>query len=185
MDGILEQQRQGYEDIERLEQAIVDLMLQNLTKHRYRLVREQKISSLLDQIQARSKLLMDMEADSTGLRQKEIDGMVENGFDGFYERLASIHSYHRQHPDAVVNPPEMEYIKYKNNPEEIEEKRRRLVLKAKESGVEQNPELAVIESESLQMETFLTAEDDEKLDTMFSGEERFGRYVDLNEQYER
>ncbi|KAJ1734932.1 Pre-mRNA-splicing factor sap61 [Coemansia sp. Benny D160-2] len=184
MDGILEQQRQGYEDIERLEQAIVDLMLQNLTKHRYRLVREQKISSLLDQIQARSKLLIDMESDSTGLRQKEIDGMVEKGFDGFYERLALIHSYHRQHPDAVVNLPEMEYIKYKNNPEDIEEKRRKLVLKAKESGVEQNPELAVIEPESLQMETFLTAEDDEKLDTMFSGEERFGRYVDLNEQYE-
>ncbi|KAJ2857170.1 Pre-mRNA-splicing factor sap61 [Coemansia erecta] len=181
MDGILEQQRQAHEDIERLEQAIVDLMLQNLTKYRYRLVREQKISNLLDQIQTRSKLLMDIEADSTGLRQKEVAEMTESGFEGFYKRLGTIHSYHRQHPGTVVSPPELEYIKYKNNPEDIEEKRRKLLAKAKEKG-EYNPEF-IAETEPDQAETFLTAEDEEKLDTMFSGEERLGRYVDLNGQY--
>ncbi|KAJ2557706.1 Pre-mRNA-splicing factor sap61 [Coemansia sp. RSA 1933] len=182
MDGILEQQRQAYEDIERLEQAIVDLMLQTLTKHRYRLVREQKINELLDQIQVRSKQIIDIESDSTGLRQKEVTEMTETGFDDFYKRLGTIHNYHRQHPGAVVNPPELEYIKYKSNPEELEEKRRKLLSKAKESG-EHNPEL-IAEAEPLQTETFLAAEDEAKLDTMFSGEERFGRYVDLNEQYE-
>ncbi|KAJ1665475.1 Pre-mRNA-splicing factor sap61 [Coemansia sp. RSA 1813] len=182
MDGILELQRQAHEDIERLEQAIVDLMLQNLTKHRYRLVREQKINGLLDQIQSRSKFLIDIENDLTGLRQREVTGMIENGFDDFYKRLGAIHSYHRQHPESAVNPPELEYIKYKNNPEELEEKRRKLLSKAKEND-EQNVEL-IAEPESLQTETFLAAEDEEKLDTMFSGEERFGRYVDLNEQYE-
>ncbi|KAJ1799416.1 Pre-mRNA-splicing factor sap61 [Coemansia sp. RSA 2399] len=181
MDGILEQQRHAHEDIERLEQAIVDLMLQNLTKYRYRLVREQKISSLLDQIQARSKLLMDIEADSTGLRQKEVAEMTESGFDDFYKRLGTIHDYHRLHPGTVVNPPELEYIKYKSNPEDIEEKRRKLLAKAKEKG-EYNPE-SIVEPESAQAETFLAAEDEERLDTMFSGEERLGRYVDLNVQY--
>ncbi|KAJ2630395.1 Pre-mRNA-splicing factor sap61, partial [Coemansia sp. RSA 1287] len=80
MDSIAEQQRQAYEDMERLEQAVVDLMLQKLTKHRYRLIREQKISNLLDQIQARSKLITELNLDESGLRAKEMH-MMGTGFD--------------------------------------------------------------------------------------------------------
>ncbi|PIA17323.1 hypothetical protein COEREDRAFT_41218 [Coemansia reversa NRRL 1564] len=141
MDSIVEQQRQLHEDIERLELAVVDLMLQNLNKHKYRLIREHKISELLEQIQDRSKLLTDLENDGTGLRTSEVTAMGDSNFDEFYARLGKISEYHRRNPDLAVQPPELEY-------------------------------------------TFMNESDKDRLETMFSGEERFGRYVDLNEQYE-
>ncbi|KAI7830901.1 hypothetical protein BX661DRAFT_142115 [Kickxella alabastrina] len=141
MDSIIEQQRQAHEDIERLEQAIVDMMLQDLSKHRYKLVREQKIDSLLDQIQTRSKLILDLDRDESGLRHVEMDSIAEHQFTEFYSRLGDIRSHNRRNPDVAVHPPEIEY-------------------------------------------TFVSEEDEHRLDTMFSGEERLGRYVDLNEQHE-
>ncbi|KAJ2357313.1 Pre-mRNA-splicing factor sap61, partial [Coemansia sp. RSA 2618] len=123
MDSIIEQQRQAYEDAERLEQAIVDLMLQDLTKHRYRLTREQKISGLLEQIQDRSRLITELDADKSGLRAKEA-ACMDNGFDEFYARLDGIRAYHRRNPGLAVRPPELDYVKYAHNPEEADEKRR-------------------------------------------------------------
>ncbi|KAJ2860028.1 Pre-mRNA-splicing factor sap61 [Coemansia aciculifera] len=177
MNSIAEQQRQAYEDIERIEQAIVDMMLQDLTKHRYKLIREQKISALLEQIQSRSKFLQEIEQDESGLRRKESAGMADNKFDEFYSRLGDIREYHQRNPDISVHPPEVEYIKYKNNPEESEERERVLLAKAEEEDGGDVPEIPDVQ-------TFIGAEDEHRLDTMFSGEERLGRYVDLHEQHE-
>ncbi|KAJ1741813.1 Pre-mRNA-splicing factor sap61 [Coemansia sp. RSA 1086] len=174
MDSIVEQQRQAHEDVERMEQAIVDLMLQNLTKHRYRLIREQKINELLEQIQMRSQVLLDLEK-AEGLGSKESARMEERGFDEFYDRLNDIRSYHYRNPDLMVRPPEMEYVKYKHNPEEADEKRKRNISL-------ETAEDAVIDEDIL--ETFIDEDDEHKLETMFSGEEKFGRYVDLNEQHD-
>ncbi|KAJ2449614.1 Pre-mRNA-splicing factor sap61 [Coemansia sp. RSA 2336] len=175
MDSIVEQQRQAHEDVERMEQAIVDLMLQNLTKHRYRLIREQKINELLEQIQQRSQVLLDLEK-AEGLGSKEAARMEERGFDEFYDRLNDIRSYHYRNPDLVVRPPEMEFAKYKHNPEEADEKRKRNI------SLEETTEEAQIDEDIL--ETFVDEDDEHKLETMFSGEERLGRYVDLNEQHD-
>ncbi|KAJ2015219.1 Pre-mRNA-splicing factor sap61 [Coemansia sp. RSA 455] len=175
MNSIAEQQRQAYEDIERIEEAIVDMMLQDLTKHRYKLIREQKISTLLEQIQSRSKFLQEIEQDESGLRRKESAGMADNKFDEFYSRLGDIRKYHQRNPDILVHPPEVEYLRYKNNPEESEERERVLLAKAEEE--EDVPEIPDVL-------TFIGSEDEHRLDTMFSGEERLGRYVDLHEQHE-
>ncbi|KAJ2634758.1 Pre-mRNA-splicing factor sap61, partial [Coemansia sp. RSA 1694] len=165
MNSIAEQQRQAYEDIERLEQAIVDLMLQDLTKHRYKLIREQKISALLDQIQSRSQLLQEIENDDSGLRRKESAGITDNKFDEFYSQLGDIREYHRRNPDTLVYLPEVEYIKYKNNPEESEERERALLAKVEADDGDAVPEIPDVQ-------TFVCAEDEHRLDTMFSGEER-------------
>ncbi|KAI9501559.1 hypothetical protein BX070DRAFT_228045 [Coemansia spiralis] len=185
MDSLLEQQRQAYEDIERLEQAIVDLMLQDLTKHRYKLIREQKISELLNQVQSRSRLVADIENDASGLRKKDVDEVTKDRFDDFYKKLRLIRSYYRLHPEAIVIPPELEYIKYKNNPEELEDKRKEIEAKVASSAKDGDEDAEILaETEHSSLETFVTAESEEKLETIFSGEERLGRYVDLNEQYE-
>ncbi|KAJ1836446.1 Pre-mRNA-splicing factor sap61 [Coemansia sp. RSA 2711] len=184
MDSIVEQQRQAYEDVERLEQAIVDLMLQNLTKHRYRLIREQKINGLLEQIQSRSKHLLDLETDALGLRAKESAAMADGGFDEFYARLGSIGNYHRRNPELVVRPPELDFLKYKHNPEEADEKRRARAARELASAQGEDPAADVVGDEEDETETFIDEADERELETMFSGEERFGRYVDLNEQHD-
>ncbi|KAJ2742116.1 Pre-mRNA-splicing factor sap61 [Coemansia sp. BCRC 34301] len=177
MNSIAEQQRQAYEDVERLEQAIVDLMLQDLTKHRYKLIREQRINALLDQIQCRSKFLQEIDLDDSGLRRKESAAIADKAFDEFYLRLGDIGEYHRRNPDVMVYPPEVDYIKYKNNPEESEERERELLARAEEDEGDVVPGISSVE-------TFVCGEDERRLDTMFSGEERLGRYVDLHEQHE-
>ncbi|KAJ1966011.1 Pre-mRNA-splicing factor sap61 [Dipsacomyces acuminosporus] len=199
MDSIVEQQRQACEDIERLEQAIVDLMMQSLTKHRYKLIREQKINALLDQIQARSKLVADLQNDVSGLRKPEVEGMAKNKFNEFYARLGDIRDFHRRNPDTAVFLPEIEYLKYKGNPEEADEKdkareaRLSAMAAAAAEGTGAGSGGSRHDSDYLQALdgqyevrelTFVEGGDEEKLDAMFSGEERFGRYVDLHEQHE-
>ncbi|KAI8320669.1 hypothetical protein GQ54DRAFT_298471 [Martensiomyces pterosporus] len=190
MDGIIEQQRQAHEDIERLEQAVVDLMLQDLTKHRYKLIREQKISMLLDQIRARTKLISDLDEDASGLRKPEIEGLSNGKLNEFYARLGDIRDFHRRNPDTAVHPPEMEYLKYKGNPEDADEKEKareaRLAAIESDGSGEGKGAMPILDDQNEVEElTFVDEGDEEKLDAMFSGEERFGRYIDLNGQYER
>ncbi|KAJ2000104.1 Pre-mRNA-splicing factor sap61 [Coemansia thaxteri] len=177
MNSVIEQQRQSYEDIERLEQAIVDLMMQDLTKHRYKLLREQKISELLDQVQSRSKQVLEMEQDELGVRGKETEGMSEHSFEEFYSRLGDIRGHHRRNAGAVVELPELEYLKYKHNPEESEERERVMLARAQDDDAGDDLEIP-------EAETFVEAGDEHRLETMFSGEERVGRYVDVHEQHE-
>ncbi|KAJ2707867.1 Pre-mRNA-splicing factor sap61 [Coemansia sp. IMI 203386] len=186
MNSIIEQQRQAYEDIERMELAIVDLMVQDLSKHRYKLMREQKIDKLLCQIQQRSELVADITKDEPGLRHKEMDSIAEHQFNEFYSRLEGIRGFYRRNPDmSVVYPPEMDYIKYKNNPEELEE--RQQAKAARERALAESEDAAnvvLLGDEQPQGQTYVSEDDLQKLETMFSGDERLGRYVDLNEQYE-
>ncbi|KAJ2721873.1 Pre-mRNA-splicing factor sap61 [Coemansia sp. Benny D115] len=184
MDSIIEQQRQAHEEIERLEQAIADMMLQDLNKHRYKLAREQKISELLDQTQTLSKLILDLEADESGLRYKETNDMAEHQLSCFYSRIGDIRTFHRHNPDVTVVPPELKYLKYKQNPEEVQEKQKAQKMRQKELLEAENSADVPLEEELPVVQTFVSPEDEIKLDMVFSGDERLGRYVDLNEQHE-
>ncbi|KAJ1826288.1 Pre-mRNA-splicing factor sap61 [Coemansia sp. RSA 2599] len=186
MNSIIEQQRQAYEDIERMELAIVNLMLQDLSKHRYKLIREQKINELLCQIQERSKLICEIAKDEPGLRHKEMDSIAEHQFNEFYSRLEGIRNFHRRNPDSsVVHPPELDYIKYKINPEELEDRQKAKAARDKALAESEDAANVVFyDEEQPQEQTFVSEDDMLKLDTMFSGDERLGRYVDLNEQHE-
>ncbi|KAJ2783262.1 Pre-mRNA-splicing factor sap61 [Coemansia javaensis] len=178
MDSIVEQQRQAHEDIERLEQAVADLMIQNLARHRTRLAREHKINGLLEEIQARSRLLVALDRDESGLRAREAAALASQGFDEFYARLAAVGDYHRRNPGIEVHPPELDYVKYKNNPEDAE-------AAAPARGADEAAGPDAEDGAEVRAETFMTEADERWLETGFSGEERLGRYVDLNAQHER
>ncbi|KAJ2392883.1 Pre-mRNA-splicing factor sap61 [Coemansia sp. RSA 2603] len=186
-NSIIEQQRQAFEDIERAEVAIVDMMQQNLSKHRYRLIREHKISELLDQVQSRSRLILELEKDQSGKRRREMESMAEHQLEEFHARLGEIQDYHRRNPDVIVHPPELEYAKYKANPEQVEQDQNARAAKRLKFADNEEPSFEDILDDSHHSEnvqTYVGEDDNEKLDTMFSGDERLGRYVDLNEQHE-
>ncbi|KAJ2751877.1 Pre-mRNA-splicing factor sap61, partial [Coemansia nantahalensis] len=184
MDSIVEQQRQAHEDIERLEQAVVDLMMQDLAKHRHRLLREHKINELLEEIQGRSRLLEALEADESGLRGREVAALASRPLDEFYARLGAIGDHHRLNPGLAVQPPELDYVKYKNNPEDPAAAaggRGRQAADAAEPDTLGDGG----DSDGPAVEAFIGAEDVERLEVLFSGEERLGRYVDLTAQHEQ
>ncbi|KAJ1735019.1 Pre-mRNA-splicing factor sap61 [Coemansia biformis] len=187
MDSIVEQQRQAHEDIERLEQAVVDLMIQNLTKHRHRLIREHKISELLDEIQGRSKLLGALAEDESGLRAKEAAALASRGFDEFYARLGAVGDYHRRNPGVAVRLPELDYVKYKNNPEDAEaaSRARKALGEEEQDALAAHADNGDSDGGDVAAETFMSSADESRLEVAFSGEERLGRYVDLNAQHER
>ncbi|KAJ2711135.1 Pre-mRNA-splicing factor sap61 [Coemansia spiralis] len=183
MDSIVEQQRQAHEDIERLEQAVVDLMMQDLAKHRHRLLREHKIRELLEEIQGRSRLLEALDKDDSGLRGKELAALDSPGFDEFYARLGAIGDYHRRNPGLAVRPPELDYVKYKNSPEDAATAATR--GKQAPSAAEPDALADSGDGSGIAAETFVGEADSEKLEVAFSGEERLGRYVDLTAQHEQ
>ncbi|ORX72743.1 hypothetical protein DL89DRAFT_290584 [Linderina pennispora] len=152
--------------------------MQDLSKHKYKLLREHKINDLLDQIQSRSKLIQRIGADDSGLRKREADGIADNKFNEFYARLADVRDFHRRNPDTAVVPPEIEYMAYRHNPEEVEEQelaRRERVQAAMDAEGDSAPVLSEQDLEAVDQQTFVGPQDMEKLDTMFSGEERMGR----------
>ncbi|KAJ1720972.1 Pre-mRNA-splicing factor sap61 [Coemansia erecta] len=189
-NSIIEQQRQALEDIERTELAIVDMMQQDLTQHRYRLIREHKINELLAQIQSRSHLVLELEKDSSGRRHQEMEHMAAHQLEEFAARLGEIQSYHRRNPGALVHPPELEYAKYAANPEHIERERKsRAARQQHQQVLTESDDMASLDAGAGHgppevVETFVGEGDREKLDTMFSGDERLGRHVDLNAQHE-
>ncbi|KAJ2778930.1 Pre-mRNA-splicing factor sap61 [Coemansia interrupta] len=181
--SIIEQQRQALEDIERSEQAIVAMMQQDLSKHRYRLLREHKISTLLTQIQTRSRQVLSLNEDSSGRRHEEMESMASHQLEQFTKRLDQIHAHYRGLPGGTVHPPEMEYARYAVNPEHVEREQRK---KARAGGVlEEDTEGLVVDGGDTRDErSFVDEGDVERLDTMFSGDERLGRHVDLHAQHD-
>ncbi|KAJ1677145.1 Pre-mRNA-splicing factor sap61, partial [Spiromyces aspiralis] len=117
-------------------------------------------------------MLLDLYRDTSGLRKKELADMSGGSeFKEFYSRLDDIKNYHRRHPYLTVEPMELEFVKYKPPADPSSGDSDKKNGKAK----------AESEEESL---AFATEQDYEKLETMFSGEETLGRYLDLHTQHE-
>lgn len=173
---ILEEQRILHEDLERLEQAIADRLLEepknvrrrfnaaNLQticsliqgKHsnetavqiRERLNRDHQISSFLNRIQDQSSRLLNIYADADGARRREIQSIsTGDPFEEFYKQLGSIRDFHRRYPNEPVENLERAY------------KRR-----------------AVGENEPVPAAT--------EIENMFTGEEGYGRFFDLTNFHE-
>ena len=160
---LLENQRFLHEDLERLEQAISDRVLEdprhvssfpvshlslnapthNLDQIRDRLNRDHQISGFLDRIHEQSQRLVDIYRDVDGQRTREIQSIsTGDPFDEFYKQL---NDHHRRYPNEPIENLERAY-------------------KRKIPG----------EGESA------TAE----VDNMFTGEEAFGRFLDLTMLHE-
>ncbi|KAJ9640004.1 Pre-mRNA-splicing factor sap61 [Coniosporium apollinis] len=107
---ILEDQRVLHEDLERLEQAIADRILEDPKHIRDRLNRDHQISGFLSRIQDQSKRLIDIYQDKDGSRAQEIQTIsTGDPFDAFYKQLHSIKDFHRRYPNEPVENLERAY----------------------------------------------------------------------------
>jgi splicing factor 3A subunit 3 len=144
---VLEEQRLLHEDLERLEQAISDRILEEPRNIRERLNRDHEIAGFLGSIQDQSRRLVDIYTDADGSRKQEIQKLsTGDPYEEFKSQLSEIKDFHRRYPNEPVENLERAY------------KRR----------VPQEGDAPV-----------------SMIDSMFTGEEAFGRYFDLTGHHER
>lgn len=159
---LLEDLRNIHEDLERLEQAVSDRILED-PKHvsralnhgrlmltasqiRDRLSRDHQIAGFVDRIKSQSKRGLELYKDPDGARTQEIQSIsTGDPFDEFYKQLSSIKDFHKRYPNEPVENLERAY------------KRR-----------------AVGDDQPVPSD----------VDTMFTGEEYFGRFFDLTALHE-
>ncbi|KJR85024.1 splicing factor 3A subunit 3 [Sporothrix schenckii 1099-18] len=149
---LLEEIRYILEDLERLEQAVVDRLVDEPTQVRDRLNREHEVAQLLDHMQAQSGEALRLYGDAHDMRADEVSLLGDGDpLQLFYRNLDDTLAYHQRYPTDQLDQPELRY-------------RHRPPQPLGEYGYgEFQPTL---------------------VDTMFSGEEGFGRYFDLNANYE-
>ena len=161
---LLEDQRQIQEDLERLEDAVAELLLEDpphvgmsmapvvslrLTyrQTRDRLARDHDIARFLQQIETQSGRLLTLYQDVDGAKEDEVRRLTHGDpMDSFMKEIASIKQFHARYPDYPVENLEKAYKK--RSPED------------------QAHSIATI-------------------DSMFTGEEGFGRYFDLTTLHEQ
>jgi splicing factor 3A subunit 3 len=66
MDSILEQQRALHEEIERLESAIAQVLVERPKTHKDRIVQEHKVNAFLEGTMAKSRSLLELYNDQDG-----------------------------------------------------------------------------------------------------------------------
>jgi splicing factor 3A subunit 3 len=165
---VLERQRNAHEDIERMEQAIVVRLAEEPRTRYESLLTEHQVAEFLTGIHQQSEFLVESYRDETKYlpsenpinlyraRLKEIESMSgsTNEFDQFYQQLAELKEIHRRHPNLQVEDLEKNYRK--RTREEMEEDR------------------------MFRIEVGLTI----AITSMFTGEESWGRFLDLNTFHE-
>jgi splicing factor 3A subunit 3 len=163
---VLEEQRLLHEDLERLEQAIADRVLDD-PKHvsepiylsslnkwlissqiRDRLNRDHQIANFLERIEDQSKRLLSIYKDGDKARDQEIQSIsTGDPFEEFYKQYSEMREFHKRYPNEPVENLERAYKRKVN--------------------VEGEPVVAM------------------EIDGMFSGEEGFGRFFDLTTLHEQ
>ncbi|WWC87900.1 uncharacterized protein L201_002800 [Kwoniella dendrophila CBS 6074] len=156
MDSIIETQRSTHEEIERYEQALAEVLIQNPTAQKNITRRDRKAAEILDRIGGLRKELIDFYEDLPGLRPKELQLLSappagEDDLAEFYVRYNKIKDFHGRNPGISSR-------QFQNQLDEL------------------------VKSDGIQK---FTVEGDEEptiidpLDSVFSGEESHGKYLDL------
>ncbi|KAJ9109723.1 hypothetical protein QFC19_001953 [Naganishia cerealis] len=181
MESIIELQRQEHEEVERYEQALADVLNKPVTGRRAELRNQHKALDVLNRISDRQRLLKTQYDDADGwvttrtngtidlsLRAAEIDvlsvpaasnvpgGNPQDDLSEFYTRFNHIKKVH-QDRQAAGNTQEPELRTFLRSLEEL------------------------VKSDGLERVTLEDGEEEviDPLDTMFTGEESMGRYLDL------
>ncbi|KAL5636706.1 hypothetical protein ACGC1H_000615 [Rhizoctonia solani] len=153
MDSIIEVQRNTHEEIERFERALADILSRPQVTHKTNLVAEHKASAILERMHARMVTLNSLYMDESGPRNQEL------------EQLSSASA-----PDDLNDF----YAK----------------LKKVKDHHHKYPDSAT-NGFALELDTLIEGavpgseggEIDDSFSRLFSGEESFGRYVDLNSNH--
>ena len=107
---IIEDQRLLHEDLERLEQAISDRILEEPKNIRERLNRDHEVAGFLTRIQDQSRRLVDLYNDAEGLRAQELQTLATGDpFAEFQKQLGDIKDFHRKYPNEPVENLESAY----------------------------------------------------------------------------
>ncbi len=175
--SIFEVARATHEEIERYEQAIVDLLLSSSSTsasaataggHKEQLKQEHKTSELLDRIIARKQFLRELYDDKEGERAKErellstIQSADQGSLAEFYRRLDKVKDYHKKYPQ---NAPEAFVVDFSS-------------LEAS-SGLPDQDGLGAATTSAAGIGGL------DFIDRMFSGEEASGRFLDLYVQHDQ
>ncbi|TXT12875.1 hypothetical protein VHUM_01276 [Vanrija humicola] len=160
MDSIIETQRATHEEIEWYEQALADVLMQNPTAQRNIVRRDRKAGDILDRIGELRKTLVDTYEDLPGLRPTELALLSappagEDELGEFYKRFEAVKAFHTNNTN----------INARQFLHEIDE---------------------LVRSDGL--ETVYVEDEEEPiiidpLDNVFSGEEAYGRHLDLYEAH--
>lgn len=171
MDSIIEVQRHTHEEIEHFERALYTFLSKPQPTHESRLQNEHRASQLLDRLSSRLVTLNNLYEDQD-TRKSEINSLSappqqQSDLSAFYARLGRIQEHYAKYPDAIVGgfDPELtaflEEEQATGGDDEYEEDDREFVLVSmllSRSNVVLNlPAVALL----------------------FSGEEAYGRYLDL------
>ncbi|EUC33342.1 hypothetical protein COCVIDRAFT_99272 [Bipolaris victoriae FI3] len=144
---LLEEQRQLHEDLERLEDATAERLLDDPPHIRDRLARDHDIARFLEQIESQSSRLLKIYEDVDGKKEDEVRGLTHGDpMESFLKEVESIKDFHRRYPNEPVENLEKAYKK--RSPEDH-------------------------------------AQSIAAIDSMFTGEEGFGRFFDLTTLHEQ
>jgi len=106
---LLEQTRSLHEDIERLEYAAVQFLLEEPKTHKDSINQTHMVNQALTQIIEKKDKLLHIYKDADNSRRDDADaltGQAGQAFPFFYERLREIKDYHRKFPDVQIGDPQ-------------------------------------------------------------------------------
>lgn len=107
---LLEDQRHIHEELERLEDAIAERLLEDPSQIRDRLARDHDISLLLRQIEERSNRLLSIYKDVDGKKEDEVRNLtLGDPMESFSREVANIKAYHEKYPNMPVENLEKAY----------------------------------------------------------------------------
>ncbi|KAF1954187.1 splicesome-associated protein [Byssothecium circinans] len=107
---LIEDQRQIHEDLERLEDAIADRLLEDPPHIRDRLARDHDIARFLEQIETQSGRLLKIYEDVEGQKEEEVRQLnLGDPMESFMKEMASIRDFHRRYPNEPVENLEKAY----------------------------------------------------------------------------
>ncbi|EMC94247.1 hypothetical protein BAUCODRAFT_36716 [Baudoinia panamericana UAMH 10762] len=107
---LYEDLRYAHEDLERLEQAIADRVLEDPKHIRSRLVQQHEIANFLSRIQNQSERALHIYNDEQDARITEIQSIsTGDPFEEFYKQLDNIKSFHKRYPNEPVENLERAY----------------------------------------------------------------------------
>lgn len=107
---LIEDQRQIHEDLERLEDAIADRLLEDPPHIRDRLARDHDIARFLEQIEVQSGRLINIYKDANGNKEEEVRTLTQGDpMENFLNEVASIKDFHRRYPNEPVENLEKAY----------------------------------------------------------------------------
>ena len=169
MDSVIENQRQTHEEIERLQRALSTVLSRAYPTQQAHIANQHKASQILERIGNRQHELNASYNNATS-RQAELDALSAPTAGGddlseFYSRLGSIREHHMKYPDTVPGAfeTELQALVEDTNADDYEDEDR-------------EPNACIVFNSVLNI-SFVA------LSVMFSGEEAFGRYVDLYAQH--